>query len=154
MNPEVQLPLERRSSLGYQANHLARLLEQALRAQIARHGVVPGQFAQLLALYEEDGLTQNQLCERVRIDQSTMAHTLQRMERDGLIRRTTDPLDRRRARITLTERSRELETVLVQAAQEVNARATSGFTDEETAMLLRMISRLIGNLEADRAGDG
>lgn len=153
MSPDFQLPLERRTSLGYQTNHLARLLEQALRLRIARHGVVPGQFAQLLALYEEDGLTQNQLCDRIRIDQSTMAHTLKRMERDGLIRRTTDPADRRRARITLTERAHELQPVLVQAAREVNAMATHGFSDQEAAAFMEMLSRLIDNLEADRPGD-
>ena len=46
--------LPRQSSLGYQVNHLARLMAQALRERIAPFGVVPGQFAQLLALYEQD----------------------------------------------------------------------------------------------------
>ncbi|HEY8111643.1 MAG TPA: helix-turn-helix domain-containing protein [Actinomycetes bacterium] len=46
--------------------------------RIAPHGVVPGQFAQLLALYEEDDLTQRELCDRIRIEQATMANTLQR----------------------------------------------------------------------------
>lgn len=75
----AQLP--RRESLGYQVNHLARLLAQALAAQIAPFGVVPGQFAQLLALFEQDGMTQRELCDRVRIEQPTMANTLQRMQR-------------------------------------------------------------------------
>lgn len=77
--------LPTRVSLGYQVNHLARMLAQALRERIAPLGVVPGQFAQLLVLHEQDGLTQAQLCERVRIEQPTMANTLARMERDGLI---------------------------------------------------------------------
>jgi DNA-binding MarR family transcriptional regulator len=42
--------------------------------------------------------------EQVSIDQSTMAHTLKRMERDGLVRRLPDPLDGRRAIIWLTDR--------------------------------------------------
>lgn len=49
------------------------------------------------ALFEQDGLTQRELCERVRIEQSTMADTLQRRERDTLIRREPDPADGRRA---------------------------------------------------------
>jgi len=83
--------MQRTESMGYLVNHLARLLANALRARTAPDGVVPGQFAQLLALYEQDGVTQAQLCEQVSIDQSTMAHTLKRMERDGLIRRVPDP---------------------------------------------------------------
>jgi DNA-binding MarR family transcriptional regulator len=145
--------VQRQNSVGYQVNHLARLLAQTLRIQIAPHGVVPGQFAQLLALYEREGLTQNQLCDEVRIDQSTMAHTLQRMERDGLIERLPDPVDRRRALIMLTERARDLRNGLVQAAQEVNAVATRGFTDEEVTTYMELTARMIDNLQADSTSD-
>lgn len=142
--------MQRQSSLGYQVNHLARLLARALQERIAPHGVVPGQFAQLLALYERDGRSQQELCEEVKIDQSTMAHTLRRMERDGLVHRTTAPADRRRSVITLTPRARALEPDLVQAARAVNAHATRGFTDEEVALVLALLARLIHNLENER----
>ncbi|MET9485959.1 MarR family transcriptional regulator [Nocardia sp. NPDC006630] len=152
MEPSEALSVDRRTSLGYVINHLARLMEQALRDRIAEYGVVPGQFAQLLALYEKDGIAQNELCEKVRIDQSTMAHTLKRMERDGLILRTADPADGRRALIHLTDRARELQGPLVAAALDVNAIATAGFPDAQEEHFLRMARRAIGNLDADRAG--
>jgi DNA-binding MarR family transcriptional regulator len=139
--------MDRRDSLGYQVNHLGRLFAQALRDRTSPHGVVPGQFAQLLALYEQDKVTQTQLCEQVSIDQSTMAHTLRRMERDQLIERTPDPADGRRALITLTDRARTLETHLVQAAHDVNATATRGFTDDEVTTCTQLVMRLIDNLE-------
>ena len=69
-------PFSRRTSLGYQVNLLARLFEQALRRRIVVHGVVPGQFPALMALYEQDGRTQAELCRLVRIEQPTMANTL------------------------------------------------------------------------------
>lgn len=140
--------MERRESVGYQVNHLGRLFAQALRDRIAPYGVVPGQFAQLLALYEREGLTQSQLCDEVRIDQSTMAHTLRRMERDGLIERIPDPADGRRALVMLTERTRDLQSSLEQAAQEVNAVATRGFTADEVATCLELVTRMISNLES------
>ncbi|WP_245574089.1 MarR family winged helix-turn-helix transcriptional regulator [Amycolatopsis nigrescens] len=139
--------MRRKESMGYQVNHLGRLLAQALRDRIAHHGVVPGQFAQLLALYEEDGLTQSRLRERVSIDQSTMAHTLQRMERDGLVRRVADHDDRRRAIILLTEHARGLEHELVGAAESVNKVATRGFTREEVNLYRQLTDRMIHNLE-------
>jgi DNA-binding MarR family transcriptional regulator len=140
--------LARRSSLGYQVNHLARLMAQALRTEISPLGVVPGQFAQLLALYEEDGLSQTELCERVRVEQPTMANTLRRMERDGLVRRLPDPGDGRRAIVTLTERARGLEEALAGAARSVNSSATKGIADDELAAFMATLARIIGNLEA------
>jgi DNA-binding MarR family transcriptional regulator len=139
--------LFREESLGYQVNHLARLLAQALATRIAPYGVVPGQFAQLLVLFEEDGLTQRELCDRVRIEQATMAKTLQRMQRDGLVRCDPDPDDRRRIRVYLTDQARALEPELVAAARSVNTSATDGLTDAEIASYLDLTARLVNNLE-------
>ena len=145
---EIFEPLDRRSSLGYQVNHLARLLEQGLRTRTVAHGVVPGQFAQLLALYEQEPLTQRELCDRVQIEQSTMAYTLQRMERDGLIERTPDPADGRRSFISLTRRARELQETLASAARAVNETATQGISDDAVDTLMKTVQQMIRNLEA------
>lgn len=148
--PDVIRPDEfRRTSLGYQVNHLARLLEQALRREIEPYGVVPGQFAQLLALYEREPMTQRELCERVQIEQSTMAYTLQRMERDGLIRRSPDPADGRRVQISLTDRAREAREKLVDAARSVNERAASRLADNDVDEVMKVISTMIANLERE-----
>jgi len=145
--PIGDVAMRRQESLGYQVNHLARLLAMRLKEQTIQHGVVPGQFAQLLALYEHDGVSAAELCETVQVDQSTMANTLQRMERDQLIRRDVDTTDRRRAVIRLTDRARRLERPLVGGARQVNRVATAGLTRAEVNELMRMIAVLIGNLE-------
>ena len=136
------------SSLGYQVNYLARLMANALRDQIAPLGVVPGQFAQLLSLYQEDGVTQAQLCERIQIEQPTMANTLARMQRDGLVDRVPDPADGRRSLVMLTQRARELEGELVDAARKVNAAATRGLTESQIAQFMATLNTIIGNLVA------
>lgn len=145
---ELVDPLRRRESLGYQINHLARLFEQHLRMRIEGHGVTPGQFAQILALYEEEPLTQRELCERVQIEQPTMAYTLGRMERDGLIERMADPQDGRRAHITLTPRTRGLQSSMLAAARQVNEIATDGMSEAETAEFMSRIEKMIDNFEA------
>jgi len=139
--------LARQASVGYQVNHLARLLAQALRERVEPHGVVPGQFAQLLALYEQDGLTQAELCARVRIEQPTMANTLARMQRDGLIDRVPDPADGRRALVTLTPRARDLQDQLIAAARAVNTTATRGLDEPQTTAFLAALASAIDNLD-------
>jgi DNA-binding MarR family transcriptional regulator len=134
----------REESPGYMTNLAARSLEQALHRRIAPYGVVPGQFAQLLALYERDGQTQAELCEEVRIEQPTMARTLARMERDGLIERRPDPTDRRRVLIFLTERAWQLRAGLYAAAEEVNALATRG---QDRQALLQALAAIVTNLQ-------
>lgn len=140
---------DRHKSLGYQVNYLARLLAHSLRARIEPMGVVPGQFPQLLSLFDEDGLTQTELSNRAAVDQSTMAHTLKRMERDGLIRREQDPDDRRCSKVLLTPRALELKGHLLNTATEVNARALDGLTAKEAEQLFATLDKLIANLRSD-----
>jgi DNA-binding MarR family transcriptional regulator len=133
-------------SLGYRVNLLARLFEHELRRRIAAHGVVPGQFPALLTLFQEDGLTQAELCRRVSIEQPTMANTLKRMERDGLVRRAPDPHDARRARIHLTPRALALEGPLTEAAREINALAVEDLDADERAAFDDALERVIARL--------
>ena len=143
--------LDRRTSLGYLVNLLARQFGQALTGRIAPWGVVPGQLAVLICLWEEDGLSQAELRRRIRVEQPTMARTLQRMARDGLVNKRDDPRDRRKTRIRLTSRARSLEPVLARAAGEVNHLAWSGLNRSERKLLLDLLLRISQNLARGRA---
>jgi DNA-binding MarR family transcriptional regulator len=138
--------MQREESLGYMVNHLARQLARALHERTAPLGVVPGQFAQLLALYEDDGITQQELCEIVGIEQPTMANTLRRMERDGLVERRPHPSDGRKQLIYLTNKARDLEGPLTEAAKSVNALATAGLSETEGSTLISLIATVQAKL--------
>jgi DNA-binding MarR family transcriptional regulator len=142
----------RHKSPGYVVNHLARLFARALERRIRPHGASIGQFPVLLCLWEEQGLTQTQLAERLAIEQPTMANTLQRMERDGLIRRAPDPQDRRQAHVHLTARGAALEEPLTAEARRVNALATAGLAGADRALLMDLLRHIAGNLERELEG--
>lgn len=110
-------------------------------------GVVPGQFGQMLVLFEREGITQQELSEIVGIEQPTMARTLARMERDGLIERRPHPTDGRSQTIFLTAKARALQPRLFAAAKSVNTRATAGFSEFERSMLLELLGAVRANLD-------
>jgi len=95
MNNAPPDPFDRTRSAGYLANHMARLFAQRLHERIRPLGLAPAQFMTLLELWTADGLTQSDLVERLDVEQATMANTLGRMERDGLIERRADERDAR-----------------------------------------------------------
>ena len=82
----------------------SRLFTRALQERLGRYGVSVAQWSMLLLLWEEERLTQKELSRRQQIEEPTTTRTLQRMERDGLIRRIQDREDNRRRRVVLTER--------------------------------------------------
>lgn len=148
LNPRT-MKFDRQQSPGYLTNYLARLFAQALFRRIGPHGVTRGQFPVLLALWEQEGATQTQLAEQLAVEQPTMANTLKRMERDGLIVRVPDAEDRRQAHVHLTDRGRGLEAVLTASARETNAAALAGLEPEERQQFLALVRRVIHNLEQD-----
>ena len=143
------MPFDRHESPGYAVNYLARLFARALVRRIGPHGVNTGQFPVLLMLWERDGVTQTELVAQLAVEQPTMAGTLKRMERDGLIRRVPDPDDRRQSRIQLTRRGRALQDALTTAARETNGVALAGLSAADTAQLMKLVKRMITNLEGD-----
>lgn len=110
---------------------------------------MPGQFPALLALFDHDGRTQRELCDIASVDQSTMAKTLARMRRDGLVREEPDPGDGRRIRYHLTPRARALEPALAAAGHDVIARATSGIPAARLAAFYQTLTDMALNLTAD-----
>lgn len=136
-------------SLGYQVNHLARLFAQALERRITPLGLSPGQFPAMLVLWESPGISQGELARKVAVEQPTMANTLNRMERDGLIERRPDPDDRRRMLIYPTQHALALRDRAHEAANQVNALATARLSEDHKAQLLDLTNALILALDED-----
>ena len=125
---------------------MARLFERELRTALRDLRVLPGQLPVLLALYDRDGRTQAELARIVGVEQPTMAATLARMEQAGLVGRAPDEEDARRARVGLTERSRDIRQSLIDAARSVNRRAVRGLSAEDRSLLYRVVERVSSNL--------
>lgn len=138
------------ASPGYLANHMARLFARALTEAVGPLGLAPAQFMTLLELWDEDGLTQAELVARLDVEQATMAGTLGRMERDGLITRAPHPGDRRAQIVRLTDRARALRAPATRAAAAVNARALSGLSPDKAAEIVPMLRQIIETLRSGR----
>jgi len=86
----------------------ADMTAQALRA----YGLTPRQFAVLLTLKSDEGVTQSELVRRTGIDRSTLADMLARLGKRGLIASRRTESDQRANSVTITpEGQRALEAV-------------------------------------------
>lgn len=139
-------------SAGYLVNHMARLFARGLTARIRPLGLTTGTFPALLELWENDGLTQKDLVERLDIEQATMANTLARMERDGLIRRGRDENDGRVQRIWLTEHARALRAPAIEAAMAENAESLSALSTMEQRQFIALMQRIIAGKQRTPPG--
>ncbi|WP_017934511.1 MarR family winged helix-turn-helix transcriptional regulator [Nocardioides sp. Iso805N] len=64
------------------------------------------QYSALVVLDQRGTMSQRELCDAIDLDRSTIADMVARMERRGLVVRTTDPDDGRRKAVELSEHGR------------------------------------------------
>ena len=69
--------------------------EEIFSSNFALEDVTPRQKAALVLLYQEPGLIQNALAERLSMDRNTVADMIKRMSANGLIERKPSPGDAR-----------------------------------------------------------
>lgn len=134
-------------NLCYKLNYLSRLLLSQLNDQIKPYGVTQGQLPVLCCLDEDDGQTQVELCKNVQVEQPTMANTLRRMERDGLIYRANSEHDKRQSRVFITEPTRPTVDVLKKKRDEVVARMTQQMSEKEQETFNRLLDIATQTLE-------
>ena len=121
-------------------------VHQIFKAELAPHGVTPGQYAVLRCLWDENGLTARKLAERLCLDGSTITGLLDRMEQRGLIVKLVDPKDRRALRVMLTDTSLELKEPLSQAIINANQTALLNI-DSKQAQVLKQLLYNIGTAQ-------
>ena len=134
-------------SAGFLANHMARLFAKGLAGRVEPLGLAPAQFMTLLELWDDDGLTQQELRLRLDVEQATMANTLKRMERDGLITRRAHKSDKRARLVYLTGKARGLRDQALVAAKEQNAKAMAGLSEAEHQQLIALMQNVIGRMQ-------
>jgi DNA-binding MarR family transcriptional regulator len=142
----MQLVFDRLNSLGYMTNLCGRLLVREIDSHLQPHGISVGYMPVFFALAAEDALTQRDLAASAQVEQPTMAATLTRMERDGLIERRANPDDGRSALISLTEAGRGKLAAVHAASTAVNVKAAEQLTADERAQLLALLHKVAGTL--------
>jgi len=143
----MDVPYRREQSAGYLTNHVARLFVRAIERRLA--GGTAGPMPVFFALMESETLTQAELARWAAVEQPTMANTLARMTRDGLIESSPNPADRRASLVRLTALGRTRAAAALVAAQQTNERALSGLSAKERGTYFDLLKRVIATLEAD-----
>ena len=136
-------------NLGYLVNRAARLMAQMFSRRLQRHGVALAQWAILLFLYARDGQTQRELSRVVAIEPPTVARTIDRMVRDGLVRREPHPHDGRAIRIRLTPRALALRDELAAESVAGNQLAARVLSADELETLKTLLRRVIDGLTGE-----
>lgn len=136
------MPLTRTKSAGYMTNWAARLFARAIDQKLKPMGMSSGYLSVFFALADGSARTQKQLALDAGIEQPTMAATLNRMERDGLIEREKDSEDRRITHIRLSADAKAKAKDIQAIVNQVNETALSGLNRIEQRVFLDALGKV------------
>lgn len=125
---------------------LSRRLRHGFDQLLEPFGLTAVQFALLQRLSQVDGLVQADLGRRMAIEPATLTGIVQRLERDGWVRRDCDPENRRLQRVWLTDKARSAMPALRRVQVRRRRRIFAGFSPEDLARLEELLERLEANL--------
>lgn len=124
-----------------------RAIARDFEKRITAHRVSRSTFWILRILWDEDGKTQAELAERCGMKGPTIVGIVAQLEREKLVTRAVDPNDSRKKIISLTAKGRQLRGTIVPIVEDVNRRATKGFSAAERIQLKRMLRRVRANMD-------
>jgi MarR family transcriptional regulator for hemolysin len=137
------------NSVGFWIMTASHEYQRAVNDELAPTGITYRQ-AQVLGFLALAGpLAQGELAERMHLEPATLVGILDRMERDGWIKRLACRQDRRRKLIHPQPSAKPVWVKIVGCVKRVRARATQGMKASELATLKRLLGRVQKNLSQE-----
>ena len=146
-NKAIDFPVE--NSFGFLLRKSYQTFVKSLEEKIALYNVTTPQWFFLRVLWEEDGITQRELSEKVGITESTTVAAMKVMQRRGFVRCTSDKKDKRRKKVYLTKAGRDLRNDLLPHAYLVHMMSKEGLSEEQVKSTRETILHMKKNLEVD-----
>ena len=123
-------------------SQLGIYLAEDFVARLEPYGVEPRAYAVLKALSEDDGRSQRELSTQLGIHRNVMVSVVDKLERDGLVKRMPHPADRRAFAVTLTDKARELLPELDAQGSAQEDEITASLSDSDRNAVLQHLQQM------------
>ncbi|MEV5973700.1 MarR family winged helix-turn-helix transcriptional regulator [Streptomyces sp. NPDC051921] len=145
-------PTRTEPDLSYLLDHSSHVLRTQMAARLGEIGLTARMHCVLVHALEEER-TQAQLAEIGDMDKTTMVVTVDALEKAGLAERRPSSADRRARVIAVTAEGAKVAARSQRIVDEVHEAALGSLPDEERAVLVRALNRLVtGHLETPAEG--
>lgn len=135
-----------KDSLHYIFLEILRLHHYRTHILLDEIGIYPGQPPLLFILNKEDGKSQKELADKLKITPATITVMLKRMEKANLVERKQDTEDQRISRVYLTDKGREICNKAMGIMKNLEEECFGNFTVEEKIILRRLLMQMRDNL--------
>lgn len=123
--------------------HLA--ISGHIKNKLSPFNLAPEQNFIMMLLWKKDGITQNEIGERLGKDKTNITRMISNLENKGFVRKITCTDDRRCFKIYLTPSGAQLEQEVCPVMEEIGQELVDGISAEELVLLRQLLTKVRDN---------
>lgn len=128
---------------------IARSLDSIANIEFKDLNLTRGQYLYLVRIKENPGIIPDNLSEMIKVDRTTASRAIQKLERNGLIEKRSDSVNKKIKRLFTTLKGDKLAEYIVKENYYSNEVALKGLSDEEVKIFSRILNKIKQNTECE-----
>lgn len=135
----------KQESLGKYVSTIYRHLQILINYELSEYGIGSGQYYFFIQICSNEGISQKDLSKLIKIDKTTTAKAIKKLENEGYIYRVQDPEDKRYNNLYLTEKGKKFIPVLNEKMERMTTVLSKGMTAEQRSITLETLKFMLKN---------
>ncbi|OTO52306.1 MarR family winged helix-turn-helix transcriptional regulator [Enterococcus faecium] len=128
---------------------IARALDSISNIEFKEVDLTRGQYLYLVRICENPGIIQEKLAEMIKVDRTTTARAIKKLESNGMIERLEDKENKKIKKLYPTKKGAEIYPFIIRENNYSNAVALNGLSDEEAKQLEYLLKKVRKNVSED-----
>lgn len=128
---------------------IARVLDSISNIEFKEYDLTKGQYLYLVRVAENPGIIQEKLAEMIKVDRTTAARAIKKLEMNGFIEKKDDQHNKKIKRIYPTEKGKKVYPFIRREHEYSDTVALAGFSETEATTIFHLLQRVRKNIEID-----
>lgn len=128
---------------------IARALDSISNIEFKEHDLTKGQYLYLVRIAENPGIIQEKLAEMIKVDRTTAARAIKKLEMNGFIEKKEDKENKKIKKLFATEKGENVYPFIKRENDYSNIVALEGLSAIEVETIFTLLQKVRKNVEKD-----
>ncbi|MDD9148826.1 MarR family winged helix-turn-helix transcriptional regulator [Sporolactobacillus sp. CQH2019] len=128
---------------------IARALDSISNIEFKEYDLTKGQYLYLVRICENPGIIQEKLAGMIKVDRTTAAHAVKKLELNDFIEKKDDKHNKKIKKLFATEKGQKIYPFIKRENDYSNLVALAGFSEKEAEAISNLLQRVRKNVEKD-----
>ncbi|WP_076459933.1 MarR family winged helix-turn-helix transcriptional regulator [Limosilactobacillus caccae] len=126
-----------------------RALDSIANVEFKQLDLARRQYLYVVRIAEHPGIISEQLSNLIKVDRTTIARAVKKLENNGFIERRSDPTNKKIKRLYPTQKGKDAYDFIIRENRYSNNEALKGFSKEEAQQVHDYLVRIRENIDGD-----